>query len=194
MSFGNLKFFNSFHILQRFAKNLSFFCKLYALGIVPNGFIDKISYPKIKFYNKLCEPREFWNNSIYRLNQILNSLSKYLIFVALKCFNSIHKHDQFAKSLKFSSKLFQLWSFEVNQFISYTGSICETISAVTIFFFSKLFHRRNWFPIFIKQAIGALKKWKKKSKFLHTESARKITSLFSKLFTLWNFQVFHFIF
>ena len=158
MSFGIVNFFNSFHILRRFAKILTFFCKLYALWIVPNCFIEKISFPKIKFYNKLCEPREFWNNSIYRLNQILNSLiflSNYLIFVALKCFNSIHKLDQFAKKLKFPSKLFQLWSFEVNQFNSYTGSVCKTISVMTIFIFSKLFHRRNWFPIFIKQAIRA---------------------------------------
>ena len=158
MSFGNLKFFNWFHILQRFAKNLSFFCKLCALGIVPNGFTDKISFPKINFYNKLCELRELWNNSFYRLIQIFNSLiflSKSLNYVALKYFNSIHKLDQFAKSLKFPSKLIQLWRFEVNQFNSCTGSICEKISAVTIFNFSKLFHRRNWFPIFFKQAIEA---------------------------------------
>ena len=120
-------------------------------------------------------------------------LSKELIFIALKCFNSIHKLYQFAKNLKLPSKLFQLWSFEVNQFISYTGSICETISAVTIFNFSKLFHRRNWFPSFFKQAIEALKN-EKSQNFLYTESARKLISLFRKLFTLWSFQVFHFIF
>ena len=121
--------------MQRFVKILSFFCKQPALWINPNGFIDKISFPKIKLYNKLCEPREFWNNSIYRLNQILNSLiflSNYLIFVALKCFNSIHKHGQFRKVWNFQAsyissevlkltnsihildtlaKQFQLWQF-----------------------------------------------------------------------------------
>ena len=193
MSFGILNFFNSIHTLRRFAKILTFSCKLYALRFVPNGFIDKISFPKIKFYNKFCEPREFWNNSIYRLNQILNSLiflCKYLTFVALKCFKN--KLDQFAKNLNlqasyFSSevlkltnsihildpfaKQFQLWWFSI-----FPSCFIDEIGAR--FFSSKLLKHKKL----------------KKSNFFPTESARKITSLFSKLFTLWNFQMFHFIF
>ena len=137
MSFGNLKFFNSFQILQRFVKILIFFCELYLPWIVPNGFIDKISFTKIKFYNKLCEPREFWNNSIYRLNQILNSLiflkqlfdfcsfevfqlfaqtKSFLIFGILKLINPFYSLNRIVKFEFFKQAYWAMkfWSFSIH--------------------------------------------------------------------------------
>ena len=45
----NLKYVNSFYILYRFAKSLSFFCKLLELWHIPTGFLDKVSFRKVKF-------------------------------------------------------------------------------------------------------------------------------------------------
>ena len=72
----NLKNINSFQILHRFAKSLSFFCKNSKLWNIPNGFIDEIifgkdsitktSYASFKMLKQL--------KIIYRLNKILNTL------------------------------------------------------------------------------------------------------------------------
>ena len=144
-----------------------FFCKLYLLWIVPNGFIDKISYPKTKFYNKQCEPREFWNKSIYRLNHILNSLiflSKYLIFVALKCFNSIHKLDQFRK----------VWNFQASYISSEVLKLTNSIHILDSFAKQFQLWRFSFFPSCFIDKIGSRflsskllehRKMKKKIKF-----------------------------
>ena len=46
LSFGKLKEINSFQILHRFAKILSFFCKQFNLWNSPNGCLDKTSFGK----------------------------------------------------------------------------------------------------------------------------------------------------
>ena len=151
MSFGNLKFFNWFHILQRFAKNWVFSARYARYESFQMALQTKSVSQKSIFITSYAS---FENFEIIHFIDWFNSstfyffLSKSLNYVALKYSNSIHKLDQFAKSSKFPSKLIQLWRFEVNQFNSYTGSICKKISAVTIFNFSKLFpkllkHKKN---------------------------------------------------
>ena len=142
--------------------------------------------------------------------------------------NSLHRLNQFVKHLSFSSKLFKLWKFEVDQFISSIESVWEkveifrqTISAVKVFIFSKLLHRRNWFPrlfsckvlkpkkvekiyffmylsghiklYFFRKTTRALKLWTIWIHFLDWNGSPN-NQFLSKLIDLWNFKVFHFMF
>ena len=99
---------------------MTFFCKLFERWIVPKRFKDKISLRKIKFWNKLCELREIWYNSQVFIDWLKSQTvwffwASYLIYEVLKYINSLKRLDQFAKNLSFSSKLIELWSFEVDK-------------------------------------------------------------------------------
>ena len=76
LSFGILKYFNSFHILQRFIKSLSFFCKHFKVWNIPNFFIDNIG-KNFVFLNKLSELQKNWKISFFfsSLNRIFNRLN-----------------------------------------------------------------------------------------------------------------------
>ena len=93
--------------------NLTFFCKLFER-------YDKISLRKIKFWKKLCELREIWYNSQVFIDWLKSQTVWFfwasdLIYEVLKYINSLKRLDQFAKNLSFSSKLIELWSFEVDK-------------------------------------------------------------------------------
>ena len=88
------------------------------------------------------------------LRKIWNLQASYFSSEVLKLTNSIHILEPFAKQ-------FQLWRFSI-----FPSCFIDEIGAR--FFSSKLLKHKKL----------------KKSNFFPTESARKITSLFSKLFTL----------
>ena len=128
MSFAKQKDFNSFHMMHRFAKRLSFFCKQFKLWKAPNHLIDK-SISEQLWNLKHMRASIILKNS--RLNRIFNSLKFFkeanwymklsihfidwisirknwvfqascLSFEVLKLINSIHRLNRFAKRLRFS--------------------------------------------------------------------------------------------
>ena len=129
MSFAKLKDFNSFHMMHRFAKNLSFFCKQFKLWNAPNHLIDKSISEQLWILKQDMRASKILKNS--RLNRIFNSLKFFkeanwymklsihfidwisitknwvfqascLSFEVLKLINSIHRLKQFAKRIRFS--------------------------------------------------------------------------------------------
>ena len=113
---------------------------------------------KIEFFKQAISALKCWNYSIHFIDWI--SLQKIWVFRAihlsievLMVINSFHSSNRFVKVFVFQASC--LRSFEVNQFISSTESVCEEVevfkkafSAVKIFSFSKWLHRRNLVLLF----------------------------------------------
>ena len=112
---------------------------------------------------------KLWSISIHFKDRI--SLRKFWNFQAissegLKLTNSFHRLNQFAKKIMF---------FE------------QATSVVTIFIFSKLLHRLNWFPFFFMQATQAWKNWEKSNCFIYWIGSRQFFSIFNSFHRLVKF-------
>ena len=139
-------------------------------------------------------------NSFHRLNRFAKTWvfqAGYLSFKILKLINSIHGLNQFAKKLRFLNRLFQLWRFCFFFPSCFFDEIGSRLFSCKVRELKKL--RKSNF----------LKFWIAKNFLKKATQARKIRTIWiylldsnvslnsqflSRVFDLWKFQVFHFIF
>ena len=77
----------------------------------------------LNFFEQAFWYMKLWSNSVHFKDWITSKKiwvfqAIYLSFEVLKLINAIHRLNQVAKKLRFSNKLFQLWSFSIFQVVS----------------------------------------------------------------------------
>ena len=147
-------------------------------------FIEWISLrKKLSFSSKLIK---LWSWPIHFIVSF-----HFMIYQIFKYFTSFSRVNQFEKSLRFSSKHFELWKVERNQFVSNTAS-----QAIQTMKQSKWLSRQNQFRKkfnFSNKLWEFQKLWNNSSLFIDWIKSSTVWIFLSKLFDKWNFEVNQFI-
>ena len=130
LSYEVLKVINSFHRLNQFARRLRFLNKHFQqwrFCIFPSCFIDEIGFRF--FFSQATQASKNWDYSnllIYWIGsrKYWDLQASYSSKKFINYFNSFSRMNWFEKALRFFSRFFELWKFEIFQFVSHTATVC----------------------------------------------------------------------